>query len=53
MDITLDYSRIAAAVYGLNLIEILDFNASNGKFSNLITLTGLTRAWAVQFSPNG
>jgi gliding motility-associated-like protein len=53
MDITLDYSRIAYAVYGLNLLEILDFNASNGKFSNLISMSGLTRAWTVQFSPSG
>jgi gliding motility-associated-like protein len=53
MDITLSYNKVVNALYNQGKMEIFDFNNSTGKLSNLISLTGLTRAWGVQFSPNG
>ena len=46
--------KIALAVYGLNTLEILDFNNETGVVSNPITSTAnFTGAYGIEFSPDG
>ena len=53
--ITIDstYHRIAMAHYLANAFELYDFNNSTGVISNLLTFTGYTLPWGIEFSPDG
>ncbi len=48
-----DRTKIACAVSGASLIELFDFDDSNGQLSNPILLPNIPGAYGVEFSPDG
>ncbi|MBI4647096.1 MAG: T9SS type A sorting domain-containing protein [Bacteroidia bacterium] len=49
-----DGSRIAAAHYGMDIVDICNFDNCTGKISNCISLNGFHNyPYGVEFSPNG
>ena len=52
MDVAIDGSRLAIVHRGLNVIQILDFDAASGSLSNPILLNA-NNPYSVEFSPNG
>ncbi len=53
MNVSPDGSRLALGIYDQNLFELLDFDNSLGVVSNPITITGFSKAWGCEFSPDG
>jgi WD40 repeat protein len=47
-----DGSKIACAIYSLNLIECFQFDLNTGVLSSPIGIGGFTNAWGTAFSPN-
>lgn len=53
MKISPDGTKLAAAIHGLKVFELYDFNASNGAVSNaVVSDTIFTDAYSVEFSPD-
>lgn len=48
-----DGSKLAIGTYEQNFVGIYDFDKSTGVISNQIQITGYSRSWGVQFSPDG
>jgi len=52
MKISPDGSKVAAAVEGTGFAELFDFDAATGIVSNPINLSGIYKAYGVEFSPD-